>query len=118
MLNYHLADLRREGLIKTIRRIERRDDGTICLLSSATCLTIKGAHLLYKMGSSWALRHFNALRKKYMPQKASNPSSSRRAEEYKSTDDVDLPSYNPYLDREFRRKLGFPETLSFLKKPA
>ena len=117
MLNYHLADLRREGLIKTIRRNSRRDDGTFCLLSSATCLTIKGARLLYKMGSSWALRHFNSLRKKYMPQKAADSKSILEASEHKSTEPTASQLKNPYLDQESRRKMGLSDTLTFHKKP-
>ncbi len=66
-LNYHLSDLRKQGLIKTIKRTARTAQGQIEQLASATCLTIKGCRLLFKLGSSWALRHLKKLRDKYLP---------------------------------------------------
>jgi len=108
MLNYHLTDLRRAGLIKTWRRTKRNEDGTFCLLSSATCLTMKGALFLYKLGSSWALRHFNALKKKYLP---SRPSTQKDIGKTPGspweTPRKDLDQ-NPFLDATCRLKMGLP----------
>jgi DNA-binding transcriptional ArsR family regulator len=70
-LNYHLADLRKAGLIKSIRRTYRNRDGTLCLNTSATCITLLGYLELWKMGCEWAKKMYDKLKKKYFPQKAS-----------------------------------------------
>ena len=101
-LGYHLADLRRERLIKTIKRHRRDPDGTVCLLSSATCLTIKGCVFLYRLGVAWALKHMNNLRDKYHP-----PKSSSHQRETAIKADSPEPSTqgdSPFMDQEFRRK--------------
>jgi hypothetical protein len=67
MLNYHLADLRKAGLIKTIRRTHRKSDGTLCLQTSATCLTPLGYLELWKLGCGWAKKMYDSLIKKYNP---------------------------------------------------
>jgi len=67
MLGYHLADLRREGLITSIKRTHRREDGTLSLLTSATCLTIAGCKYLATKGVKWAWQHLKLLVKKYVP---------------------------------------------------
>ena len=67
MLNYHLADLRKAGLIKTIRRTHRKSDGTLCLQTSATCLTALGYLELWKLGCAWAKKMYDSLIKKYNP---------------------------------------------------
>jgi hypothetical protein len=66
-LNYHLADLRRYGLIKTIRRTHRNKDGTLCLETSATCITPAGYWQLWMMGSEWAKKMYEKIVKKYIP---------------------------------------------------
>lgn len=66
-LNYHLADLRKMGYIKTIRRTKRRSDGTLCLQTSATCITPAGYYALWKMGCEWAKKMYDKLVKKYCP---------------------------------------------------
>jgi len=71
MLNYHLADLRRMGLIKSIKRIYRNRDGTITLNTSATCITVRGYQELWKMGCEWAKTMYEKLKKKYYPTPAS-----------------------------------------------
>lgn len=113
MLNYHLADIREEGLIKTIGRTHRNDDGTICLLSSATCLTIKGALFLYRMGSAWALRHMKSLKEKYQPEQPKDLELRARG----PADPQEKPprkiSKNPFLDRTLREKMGLPPDLPF-----
>lgn len=70
MLNYHLADLRKFGLIKTIHRTHRERDGTICLQTSATCLTSLGYRELWKMGCEWAKKKYDSLIRKYDPKAA------------------------------------------------
>lgn len=67
MLNYHLADLRKFGLIKTIHRTHRKSDGTICLMTSATCLTSLGYRELWKLGCEWAKKKYDSLIRKYNP---------------------------------------------------
>ena len=69
MLNYHLADLRKFGMIKTVRRTHRNKDGTLCLETSATCLTPIGYHELWKLGCEWAKKKYNELMSKYFPKK-------------------------------------------------
>jgi hypothetical protein len=64
-LNYHLYDLVSEGFIKRIRRSHRNSYGQIEQLTTAVCLTIKGCRLLFKLGSSWALRHLKKLHHKF-----------------------------------------------------
>jgi hypothetical protein len=67
MLNYHLADLRKFGLIKSIHRTHRNSDGTICLMTSATCLTSLGYRELWALGCEWAKKKMDALTRKYNP---------------------------------------------------
>lgn len=117
MLNYHLADLRKEGLIKTYGRIHRREDGTICLLSSATCLTLKGAYYLYKKGNSWALRHFKALKKRYGPQKAASPQDSGENPDPVGKTPIPCNPNNPFLDQKCRSRMGLPPIPIPLKAP-
>lgn len=116
MLNYHLADLRGHGMIRTFGRTHRNEDGTICLLSSATCLTIKGALFLYKMGNLWALRHLKALKKKYMPQEAAQPQAPGEAPVTQGKKPTIYPDNNPFLDRKCRLKMGLPPIPEILKK--
>lgn len=65
-LNKHLADLRKEGFIKTQKRSKRESDGTLCLQTSATCITIKGYSLLVQEGVDWCKGILHQLKKKYM----------------------------------------------------
>jgi hypothetical protein len=69
MLNYHLADLRKFGMIKTVRRTHRNKDGTLCLETSATCLTPIGYYELWKLGCEWAKKKYDQLMSKYFPKK-------------------------------------------------
>jgi len=118
MLNYHLADLRREGLIKTYGRTHRRADGTICLLSSATALTIKGSLLLYKMGSTWALRHMKSLKNKYLPREQPPAQDTGETPDTLGKKPTTYPDKNPFLDQECRQKMGLLPLTNLLKKPA
>ena len=65
-LNKHLADLRKEGIIKSIKRSKRESDGTLCLQTSATCITIKGYTLLVQKGIDWCKSILYQLKRKYM----------------------------------------------------
>jgi len=67
MLNYHLADMREAGLIKSIKRSYRNRDGTLTLNTSATCLTPHGYYELWKMGCEWAKKMYDRLIRKYCP---------------------------------------------------
>jgi len=69
-LCYHLADLRSAGLIVTQQRKKRNPDGTLCVLSSATCLTIEGCRRLCRLGFVWARIQMRKLIKKYGPESA------------------------------------------------
>lgn len=69
-LNYHLADLEKEGLLERIKRNYRAENGEIHRRTSAICITMKGWLLLGKKGVSWAYNWLNKLRKKYLPQAA------------------------------------------------
>lgn len=83
MLNYHLADLRKAGLIKSIKRSYRNRDGTLTLNTSATCLTPYGYYELWKMGNEWAKKMYDRLIKKYCPKISDkyNPTAAPLAEE-------------------------------------
>ena len=83
MLGYHLADLRKMKFIKSIKRTHRKADGTLCLETSATCITPHGYQELWKLGCEWAKKMFDKLTKKYFPQKASQiktPAPANREE--------------------------------------
>lgn len=67
MLNYHMADLEADGLIKRVRRTHRNEDGTISLLTTAICITVKGCRMLAMKGVKWAWAHMKKLAKKYIP---------------------------------------------------
>lgn len=64
-LNYHLRDLRDQGFIKTWKRHKRNEKGRICLVSSASCLSLKACVYLVRKGVSMAVHHLKALRKRY-----------------------------------------------------
>lgn len=115
-LGYHLADLRKERLIKSIKRHRRDPDGTVCLLSSATCLTIKGCVFLYRLGVTWALKHMNKLRDKYHPLSPSNSEGETANKAHPP--DAQPQGDSPFMDPQFRRKKGFgpiPSQLAPLK---
>jgi len=103
-LGYHLADLRKEGFIKTIKRHHRDPNGTIHPTSSATCLTMKGCHVLFRLGQTWAMRHFNKLRKAYGPLLGDAPPRKRGSQPILI--DTSYDGDNPFMDSQFRRKKG------------
>jgi len=116
MLGYHLADLRDAGFIKTYRRTHREADGTICLLTAARCLTIKGCKYLLQRGVTWAQHHLNKLKLKYIP-----PQPGKPYDEAKHPVRDFIPEHsgkNPFLDPGHRRRLGLPDAPPFdPKKP-
>lgn len=64
-LNYHLHDLRTQGFLKTWKRHKRDGTGKICLVSSASCITLKGCYYLVRKGVSLAIFHMKQLRKRF-----------------------------------------------------
>lgn len=116
MLGYHLADLRDAGLIKTYRRTHRRDDGTLCLLTSARCLTIKGCKYLLNRGVTWAQHHLNKLKLKYIPPQPGQPNNHLN---HTVREEVPEPSgESPFLDPGHRRRFGLPDAPPFDPKKA
>lgn len=115
-LGNHLADLRDSGLIKSFGRNYRNKNGTICLLTSARCLTIAGCKYLIKRGVLWARGHLGKLKAKYIPKEPKPPSKELPRQEW-----VQLPrrpGVNPFLDPEFRRRMGLPAELPFDLEPS
>ncbi|MBA7635750.1 hypothetical protein ES703_43354 [subsurface metagenome] len=76
-LNYHLHDLREAGLLRSIKRCVRREDGTLSLKTTATCLTMKACVLLGRKGITWATRHLKRLKTKYFPGGNARPVPSK-----------------------------------------
>lgn len=105
-LGNHLADLRDSGLIKSIRRTHRNDNGTLCLLTSARCLTITGCKYLLKRGVLWARNHLARLKAKYIPPEPGKPVQEKppSPQELTPTD----TGKSPFLDPAFRRERGLP----------
>lgn len=64
-LNYHLHDLRAQGFIKTWKRHKRDEFGRIHLVSSASCISLKGCYYLVRKGVSLAIFHMKQLRKRF-----------------------------------------------------
>lgn len=69
----HMRDLRKEGLIKSIRRYGRQPDGKIHNKTSAVCITIKGYVQLALRGWKWALSMAKKLRAIFVPKKTIQP---------------------------------------------
>lgn len=115
MLNYHLADLRKFGLIKSIKRTHRKSDGTICLQTTATCLTPLGYYELWKLGCEWARRKYDSLIKKYCPklQHGKKAKADPQGEETKRRRDL-IPEM--FKNPEFRAAFGLDEK-SALRPP-
>jgi len=84
-LNYHLADLREWGMIKSIRRTHRLKDGTLVLQTTATCITPLGYYELWKLGCEWAKKQYDRLIKRYFPKPAPkiDPPEQYNEEEHK-----------------------------------
>lgn len=103
-LGNHLADLRDQGLIKSIRRNHRKEDGTLCLLTSARCLTIKACNYLIKRGLFWLKQHRNYLKRKYLP--PPDPGKPREIPPLPPQPDLTTTPENRFTDPEIRKKLG------------
>ena len=110
-LNYHLADLRRIGYIKTISRKHRRGDGTLCLLTSAHCITLKGYKYLLTKSVREAWARIKELKKRYMPQ----PQTTNTQGKPMLTQEVfpEKTGKNPFLDPDFRKSKGMKPLTSF-----
>lgn len=108
MLNYHLADLRKLGLIKTIRRTHRKADGTLCLQTSATCLTPLGYYELWKLGCEWAKKMYDRLIKTYCPklQYGKKAAADPQDTEVRRRRDL-IPEM--FKNPEFRKAFGMDE---------
>lgn len=110
-LNYHLKDLRDEGLIKTYRNWGRFKDGTIYLKASSHCITVKGYRLLMVMGVREAYKRIKELTKRYLP------SLDTQNDRDNHTRTQEIPprktGKNPFLDPEFRKRKGFKEITPF-----
>ncbi len=120
-LNYHLADLVSEGFIKRIRRSHRNAYGQIEQLTTAACLTIKGCRLLFKLGSSWALRHLKKLRDKFgfvvppkpqpTPQVTISDKPSKDIFKTNMTDPAYLKKYphmRTFVESKYGKQTAFP----------
>jgi len=103
-LGNHLADLRDAGLIKSISRSHRKVDGTLCLLTSARCLTIKGCKYLIRHGVTWAKHHLNKLKLKYIPPEPGKPASVKLPTNHGQP--PVKPGKSIFEDPEFRKKHG------------
>ncbi len=106
MLCYHLADLRAAKLITTIKRHKRDSNGQICLMSSATALTIGGCVLLFKLGNRWALKQLEFLKSRYGQESTPNHNgeNNRKPPNGRKTE----PESDRFRDPEFRVGIGLP----------
>jgi DNA-binding transcriptional ArsR family regulator len=100
-LNYHLADLERDGLIRRIRRWGRRKDGTVYLRSSAYCLTIAGCKYLAAQGVAWAITHAKRIKQKYAPHQKRQDTTTHNDK----GDPHEGEQYRPFTHEEFRRRV-------------
>lgn len=97
-LNYHLGDLEQAGLIKRQRRNHRKTDGTLCLLSTAICITIKGANRLWKIGIEWGKRHLQRLKGRYAKPKHPQTAKPWKSPPIFSPKPPPRRRNNPFLD--------------------
>lgn len=65
----HMADLRKSGLIKSIRRYGRKADGKLYNRTAAVCITIKGYIQLASRGWKWAWSMVKKIKQKFIPEK-------------------------------------------------
>lgn len=110
-LNYHLADLRGAGYIKTISRKHRNADGTLCLLTSAHCITIKGYKYLITKSVSEAWQRLKELKTKYIPKP--EPVSAQEKPLLAQEITPKKTGKNPFLDPVFRKRKGMTPLTSF-----
>lgn len=112
MLNYHLADLRKLGLIKTIKRTHRKADGTLCLQTSATCLTPLGFYELWKLGCEWAKKKYDSLIKNYCPKLQYGKKAEPGPQDEEVTRRRNLIP-EMFQNPEFRKAFGLDEKQTF-----
>ena len=106
MLCYHLADLRAAKLITTIKRHKRDSNGQICLLSSATALTIGGCVLLFRLGNRWALTQLKFLKSRYGQEP---PPNGKGENNHKPPNGRETkPASGRFQDPGFRVGIGLP----------
>lgn len=107
-LNYHLADLRKAGLIKSIKRNKRNSDGTICLQTSVTCLTPLGYYNLFKLGVSWAHQRYMELVARYFPP---NPKKETKRQEWSAKEQMKRLEigHRMFEDPDFRKAFCLDE---------
>ena len=96
-LNYHLHDLRESGLIISIRRTWRRKDGTLCLRTSATCLTADGWSQLARLGWTKAVVYYKRLRQKYRDYQARY--QEEKIEEHKEPETPNWEEGRKWIDK-------------------
>lgn len=110
-LNYHLADLRNNGLVFSIKRNGRTPDGTLIPRSTANSITIKGYRYLIVMGIKEAWHRLRVLMRKYLPE------PKPKTDQQKPASNQDLPpkktGKNPFLNPDFRRGHGLKEIPPF-----
>ncbi len=105
-LCYHLADLRAARLITTIKRHRRDENGQICLMSSATALTVGGCVLLFRLGNRWALKQLEFLKSRYGQE--STPSRiAEKNHKPPGAREIDLGT-GRFQDPGFRVGIGLP----------
>ena len=114
-LGNHLKDLRDAGLIKSWKRNHRNDNGTLCLLTSARCLTIKGCKYLISRGVAWARNHMQRLKSKYIPPKPEEQHTPPPKEMWRQQ--PRKPTKNPFLDPTARKRMGLKPEPPFKVQP-
>jgi len=105
-LGYHLADLRAAKLITTIKRHKRDSNGQICLMSSATALTMKGCYQLFRLGNEWALKQLEYLKSRYGQEPPNNHTNNKN--HAKPIHPQSTPEADRFKDPGFRAGIGLP----------
>lgn len=115
MLNYHLADLRRMGFIQTYPGHKRRPDGTFLYSTSKNGINLAGLAYLVKMGVTAARKRLFKLRDRYHPGRTIKQILTSQ------TTELDPPpkeaKYNPFKDKDFRKKQGLKPDFDELLQP-
>jgi len=85
-LRYHHLNHKNDGLTYRRRRWDRRDDGTVFMMTTGLCYTIPGYRYLLTLGNLWAKDRIKRLIQKYGPKSDSakkplreNPAPANRA---------------------------------------
>ncbi len=118
----HTRALKKEGLIKVIRRYGRRENGEIYNRTSAVCITIKGYAVLAARGVKWALSMIKKLRKKLThekPEQRHEITKTCKAEENKEAEAVnkkDWINYNEPIYPQLIQSELFNKSIEAAKK--